>query len=192
MIACMIAGQPEESEKHRTTLIVAPAALCRQWMLELSKHAQKGIFEEIILYRAENKLYTNDIVKSLQRYSVIVTTYHELLHSYPKCEPPLHLTNDAARFEWWKDKLEETKGPLHHIFFHRVVLDEAVSPSPNWKGPCSNSSMYSMLSRIIFLGRHRPLLGCMPVIDGASPEPLCRIGMYPSDVSKAAFQLMRL
>ena len=134
MIACMIAGQPEESDKYQATLIVAPAALCRQWMQELSKHAEEGIFDEIVLYRTNNKPYTNNIVKTLQRFSVIVTTYQELLHSYPKYEPPLHLTNEAARLKWWEEKLEKAKGPLHHIFFHRVVLDEAVSHFTKSKG----------------------------------------------------------
>lgn len=76
-------------------------------------------------YGVGSRLVTNNTVESLQRSNVVITTYSEVLRSYPKKEPPEEYVTDEQREQWWAKYLEEKKGPLHRIFWYRVVLDEA-------------------------------------------------------------------
>lgn len=68
---------------------------------------------------------TNNTVESLQRSNVVLTTYSEVMRSYPKKEPPEEYVTDEQKERWWAEYFEEKKGPLHRIFWYRVVLDEA-------------------------------------------------------------------
>ena len=61
----------------------------------------------------------------MQRADVVLTTYQELVSSYPKCEPPPELKTLEQKKEWWVNLWDQSRGPLHRVFFHRIILDEA-------------------------------------------------------------------
>lgn len=124
MIACMVDRRPPRSAKHRTTLIVVPNALTKQWLEEIGRHTQKA-FERVIMYRPGNRPMTLNDVAELQGCDIVITTYSEVSRSYPRCDPPLTLTSNASKDAWWRDYYEEHRGTLHRVYFYRIVLDEA-------------------------------------------------------------------
>ena len=125
MMANIIDGRPLDTDHCKTTLIVATNPLVSQWMKEFEKHCKEGAIGEIMKYCSGSRLMTNNTVDSLQRSNVVLTTYSEVLRSYPKKEPPEEYVTDEQKEQWWTKYLEEKKGPLHRIFWYRVVLDEA-------------------------------------------------------------------
>ncbi|KAI1615710.1 SNF2 family N-terminal domain-containing protein [Exophiala viscosa] len=125
MIANILDGKPAADSPNRTTLIVAPPTLVNQWMEEFVKHIEPEKLGRILCYHAGSRLQSNDVPADLQRYDVILSTYTEVLRSYPLTEPPKHLSSDKAKNEWWKTWYREKAGPLHKVKFLRIVLDEA-------------------------------------------------------------------
>ena len=125
MIANILDGQPEFNDLVRTTLIVCTPALVPQWMREIDRHTEPNVLSDVLMYAAGSRLQTNDVVKALQKYQIVVTTYGEILRSYPKYLPPAELVTDKQRQDWWVGHFEKHKGPFHRILWQRVVLDEA-------------------------------------------------------------------
>ena len=54
-----------------------------------------------------------------------LTTYDEVLRSYPSQGIPDHIKDKDERTQWWADYFQRNKGLLHRVHFHRFVLDEA-------------------------------------------------------------------
>jgi len=94
-------------------------------MLELDKHVEPGKIARIIRYHSGARIHSNDLVADLKEYDVILTTYNEVLRSYPACEPPKHLVSEEGKNAWWEKFYKENVGALHRIKYLRIVLDEA-------------------------------------------------------------------
>ena len=58
---------------------------------------------------------------------MVLTSYNEVLASYPRYNPPKELGTFDERAEWWQQEYEEKLGALHRIKWYRVILDEAQS-----------------------------------------------------------------
>ncbi|KAK8249972.1 SNF2 family N-terminal domain-containing protein [Phyllosticta capitalensis] len=113
-------------EGPKTTLIVVPSSLVTQWRSEIDKHVRvKDIKMKIMVYRSGSRIDTNDSVNDLAGYDVIITTWNEVMRSFPKGDPPLELQTSQEKHEWWQNFFDENKGLLHKVKFRRVVLDEA-------------------------------------------------------------------
>lgn len=56
---------------------------------------------------------------------VILTTYGEVVRSYPNCQLPEDLKDPVAKEAWWLKEWEEQCDLLHKVRFYRVILDEA-------------------------------------------------------------------
>ena len=56
---------------------------------------------------------------------IILTTYGEIINSFPKFNPPQEFVTFTAKREWFKQHLEQRRGLLHRLNFYRIVLDEA-------------------------------------------------------------------
>ncbi|KAL9624134.1 MAG: hypothetical protein Q9160_001656 [Pyrenula sp. 1 TL-2023] len=123
-IACMVDQRPPKTVKNRTTLIVVPASITKQWLEEIGRHTYKA-FERVLVYRAGNRPMTLDAVKELEGCDIVITTYAEVAKSYPRCTPPAELTTDDVKDRWWRRYYEDHRGTLHRMFFYRIVLDEA-------------------------------------------------------------------
>ena len=122
-IAAILDGKSDMSAR-KTTLIVATPALTTQWIQEIQKHAGKSL-GSVIIYRSGARLISTNTADMLASMDVVITTYSEVLRSWPKNEPPAHIVTDEGRAAWWKKVLAEYRGDLHKVRWHRIVLDEA-------------------------------------------------------------------
>jgi SNF2-related domain len=123
-LANIIDGQAPPNSPNRTTLIVCPSALCSQWLGEIRKHVLPGTFQEAIIYRSGGRVESADPTKTLSNMDIIITSYNEVLRSFPHCDTPMHLVTPEARAQWWSENFNANRGVLHQIFFRRIVLDE--------------------------------------------------------------------
>lgn len=120
----------KDNPKNRATLIVAAPALISQWSSEIRQHVatksdSKYGLGRVAHHRAGHKSDINDLENMLSSSDIVLTTYHEVMKSYPKCLPPPNLVTAAQKEAYWKETWEEERGLLHRIKWLRVVLDEA-------------------------------------------------------------------
>lgn len=95
-------------------------------MDEIKKHTkmeQDGT--EVLIYKSKGMQAFGNPLQTLQRQEIILTTYSEVAMSYPKCKPPVEMTTPEEKLAWWRKEVDEKRGPLHRMMFHRIVLDEA-------------------------------------------------------------------
>ncbi|KAF2143698.1 uncharacterized protein K452DRAFT_325644 [Aplosporella prunicola CBS 121167] len=111
------------TEGPRGTLIVVPSSLVGQWYNECFKHIKR----KVTIHRqvGEYKLEGEAAETQLQTFDIVITTYHEVMYSYPKTETPVELQTSEEKQEWWSKHFEEFKGPLHRVHWNRCILDEA-------------------------------------------------------------------
>ncbi|GAQ09582.1 hypothetical protein ALT_6903 [Aspergillus lentulus] len=117
----------DPNDPVKTTLIVVPPHLVRHWEGQVLKHCEKDAVGEVITYCAQNRLRTLDVIQSLQKYSVIITTYDEVRRSYPRLERKGEVVDEKKIIEMWKELYTKEVGPLHKIKFLRIILDEGHS-----------------------------------------------------------------
>lgn len=125
VLATMIANRPPPGETRKTTLVVATPALVSQWAEEIETHVEENALGIVIRHHSNSRVSGNNAVLLLQQASVILTTYGEVLKSYPKYNPPIEILSYEKKKEWWEAHYKKNRGPLHQISFWRVVLDEA-------------------------------------------------------------------
>ena len=109
---------------------VASPALVKQWYAEIGKHCyidntHKYGLGGILQYRSGTKPIFSNVAQMILDSDIVLTTYHEVLRSFPMAEPPGEITDSVEKEVWLKNNFEENKGLLHSLKFHRVVLDEA-------------------------------------------------------------------
>ncbi|KAI0351250.1 hypothetical protein OH77DRAFT_1430072 [Trametes cingulata] len=113
MIATMVINQPTEEDKHRTTLIVVPAALMSQWRDEVNSKTN-GMFEVHVQHGRE-KIKDPEL---LAEKDVVITTYQTLNLDF---SIPNDLDGSDEEMNW----IREHGGPLSRMRWYRVILDEA-------------------------------------------------------------------
>tara|TARA_R110002003_G_scaffold96_15_gene7530 strand:+ start:4452 stop:6155 length:1704 start_codon:yes stop_codon:yes gene_type:complete len=123
MLANIVNGQPPKGKHPRTTLLVASPALLSQWGKEIEQHTACGL--KILRYGAGTRIDSNHTFEILEHHDIILTTYGEVMKSYPKNEPPIDCQTAEQKMVWWKSVYETQRGVLHRMMFLRVVLDEA-------------------------------------------------------------------
>jgi SNF2-related domain len=123
-LANIVDGQGPPNSPNRTTLIVCPGGLCSQWLNEIKRHVLPTTFQDVVVYRAGGRIESSNPTKTLSNMDIIITSYNEVLRSYPHCETPMHLVTPEAKTEWWSEYFKANCGVLHQIFFRRIVLDE--------------------------------------------------------------------
>ena len=109
---------------------------------EIIRHCHKDYAGNVLLYRSGCKLNSHNLEKSLQEFDIMyvstitggdrliwpysrITTYNEVMRSYPAIDPPSDLKSLNEKTDWWKCNFEQNRGVLHRIYFRRIVLDEA-------------------------------------------------------------------
>lgn len=125
MIATMVTNPPAPGEKARSTLIVCSNSLLLQWKRELANHAQDGIFNTIIIHHGHSQIEGEGLEAVLSEADVVLTTYGQVVKSFPLQQPPEHLETAEERRVWWEKHWGDQKGLLHKTHFYRVVLDES-------------------------------------------------------------------
>lgn len=123
MLANIVNGRPTPGRGPRSTLIVASPNLLTQWASEIEAHTDCNL--SVLRYCSGNRIDANNKEAILQQSDIILTTYHEIMKSYPKNEPPVECMTAEQKIAWWKAQFEERRGILHRMQFFRVVLDEA-------------------------------------------------------------------
>ena len=154
MLASMTNGQRPEnarSRKPKTTLIVASPAILTQWQNEIEQHSNFGWLR----YGAGTRIYSSNNLKVLLENDIVLTTYNEVMRSYPKNDPPANCTTAEQKEKWWEDTYEERRGVLHRIKFLRIVLDEAQAIK-------NHKSRTSLACRAL-MAKHRWALSGTPI-----------------------------
>ena len=123
----MVNGRPTKNDKGpKTTLLVASPALLTQWKSEIELHTDASkVRIKIMRYGAGTRLDSTNANEILAGHDIILTTYTEIMKSYPKNEPPIQCQTDQQKIDWWEEVFRTQRGPLHRMMFLRVVLDEA-------------------------------------------------------------------
>lgn len=132
MLANIINGRPlSRGRNMKTTLIVCSPALVSQWDQEIRTHCQSRIENKkhglgtVLVYRSGSRLHSSDDKSIFENADIVLTTWSEVLRSYPKAEFPDTVTTAKAKDEFWSMLWENYRGPLHRMKWLRIVLDEA-------------------------------------------------------------------
>ncbi|KAF2199121.1 hypothetical protein GQ43DRAFT_347720, partial [Delitschia confertaspora ATCC 74209] len=125
MLANIINGRAPKGSPVKTTLLVASPNLLTQWAREIQAHTDEKLKLSVLRYGYGTRIESNRGHDILASHDIILTTYNEVMRSYPKNEPPAELQTAEEKQAWWKEKFEENRGVLHRMMFYRIVLDEA-------------------------------------------------------------------
>ena len=127
-IATMIANPPAPTEEQRCTLIICSPAIISQWDDEINKHTRSGVLGSIIRHHGHTRISSKgasgrDAIAMMETAGVVLSTYSEVIKSYPKCAIPERLTRPVEKMAWWKEEWERKRNLLHRVQFYRVILD---------------------------------------------------------------------
>ncbi|KAF1839467.1 hypothetical protein BDW02DRAFT_635750 [Decorospora gaudefroyi] len=124
MLANIVNGQPPKgANRPRTTLLIASPALLTQWKNEIDQHTQGQM--KIMRYGAGTRVDSTNAQEIVGAHDIVLTTYNEIMKSYPKNEPPIQCQTAEQKLAWWREMYEKHRGVLHRMMFLRIVLDEA-------------------------------------------------------------------
>ncbi|CAO2654805.1 Nn.00g115380.m01.CDS01 [Neocucurbitaria sp. VM-36] len=124
MLANIVNGRPAKGDQGpKTTLLVASPSLLTQWKNEIEQHTDCKF--KIMRYGAGTRVDSNHAFNILAAHDIVLTTYTEIMKSYPKNEPPIECQTAEQKIDWWKETYDQQRGILHRGMFLRVVLDEA-------------------------------------------------------------------
>ncbi|KZM25989.1 uncharacterized protein EKO05_0009128 [Ascochyta rabiei] len=107
----------------RTTLLVASPNLLYQWGAEIAQHTNCNL--KVMRYGSGHRLDSTHAISILETHDIILTTYGEVMKSYPKNNPPIECQTAEEKIAWWKETYINHRGVLHQMKFKRIVLDEA-------------------------------------------------------------------
>lgn len=109
-------------------------------------------------YGTGNRLSSNCDEQILLKFDIVLTTWHEILRSYPKNEPPDEIQTAEEKIAWWKNEYETRRGILHKVAFYRIILDEAQAIK-------NHKSRTSIACRAL-MAKHRWALSGTPILNG--------------------------
>ncbi|ORX98845.1 hypothetical protein K493DRAFT_257864 [Basidiobolus meristosporus CBS 931.73] len=110
-ISLLLTNKPPTSET-KSTLIVGPLALIKQWEKEIQTKVEKQAFS---VYVHHGPSRTKDPLK-LKQYDIVITTYNVVASEY---------TKESKKKDDDVPKAKSKLGPLYQMKWYRVVLDEA-------------------------------------------------------------------
>lgn len=161
--------------KELRTLVVVPASLMLQWKSEIENKIKPSRKVTVYLYHGGSKNVSHT---ELESYDFVITTYDTLTYSASGAFVP----GEDPRTVVFNRKLA---GPLFHVFWKRIILDEAHmvrhSRTNRWRAikelrglhrwavtatPLHNS-IDDIQNLLFFVGLPR-----LPVVPGISPAEL--------------------
>jgi SNF2 family DNA or RNA helicase len=113
MLANIVNGRPSQSSNDKTTLLVASQALITQWAREIDLHTNCGFV--VMKYTSGNRIDSNRAADILKSHDIILTTYTEIMKSYPKNDPPITCQSEKEKLKWWEETYDAERGPLHRM-----------------------------------------------------------------------------
>ncbi|KAI9594577.1 SNF2 family N-terminal domain-containing protein [Syncephalis fuscata] len=115
-IALML-GNTSPDTKQKSTLIIAPLAVIRQWEAECQSKTTRG---RLTVYVHHGSKRITDPAR-LRLFDIVVTTYNTAAAEFPR-----YLNGKSTEADIADALAEDTKvGPLFRTLWYRVVLDEA-------------------------------------------------------------------
>ena len=159
-IATVHCHRPAKTERNRCTLIVCPSIqLVNQWESELIKHAPSA-FNRILRHCSGSRMSGVGTENVLREADIVLTTYSEVVKSYPKIPLPDDINSEKDLIRWWNHRDDLARDVLHSVQWYRVVLDEA-SALKNYK------SGTSIACRAL-MGKYRWALTGTPIMNSKS------------------------
>ncbi|KAF2182496.1 hypothetical protein K469DRAFT_585945 [Zopfia rhizophila CBS 207.26] len=122
----LILARPSEDPARKTTLIVAPVALMRQWEKEIERHVHPSHRLKVFVYHGSSG--RNADFNRLRQYDVVLTTFGTLANEMKTKENRTEVTKELTAAEYppivrrSKDKLALIGS---ECVWYRVILDEA-------------------------------------------------------------------
>ncbi|KAL1648179.1 hypothetical protein SLS61_007051 [Didymella pomorum] len=117
----LICARPSDDPRRRTTLIVAPVALMRQWEKEIERHIHPRYRLKVYIYHGNGK---NADFAKLRQYDVVLTTYGILTSEYKQKETRKEsMRHEEEQRTGVRRKAKEKLALLGGEY--RVILDEA-------------------------------------------------------------------
>ena len=156
-VALCIANPPTRQEKYKTTLVVCTPALLKQWEREIQKHATEETFGRVMLYCAGSRPKGKGAINDIYNATVVLTTYNEVMRSYPKAEIPVEIDSSEKLKEWWTKIWEEDREMLHKARFYRVILDESQA--------IKNHLSHTSVACRALMAKHRWALSGTPIMN---------------------------
>ncbi|KAL1922392.1 uncharacterized protein VTP21DRAFT_9931 [Calcarisporiella thermophila] len=126
----LVLSKHAENESRRTTLVIGPLSLMKQWQNEFVTKVKRGTIKVYVHHGANRH---KDPAK-LAQYDVVITTYQVVCSECPevaeKKKPSKDREVQASELETGDTAGGELAsadglGPLFKVKWHRVVLDEA-------------------------------------------------------------------
>lgn len=121
----LIVANPSTNPARKTTLIVAPVALMRQWEKEIERHIKPAHRLRVYTYHRGGKKVD---FSTLREYDVVLTTFNTLAHEQKRIDTRKESeANDRERREpTYRRTAREKLGLLGpECYWYRVILDEA-------------------------------------------------------------------
>ncbi|KAH0054026.1 Calcium/proton exchanger, partial [Aureobasidium melanogenum] len=167
-LANIVNGRPLKSfpphlrPQSHTTLIIVPSSLLGQWKSEIRRHTTHeiqrrnwGIGIIQVFKDSESEMHSP---QDFETADIVLTTYYDVRRSWPECDIPEGLAQEE-REAWWRENIENKRGPLHKFRFLRIVLDEGhqiANPETQTAQACFN-----------LVGDHKWVLTGTPMINGS-------------------------
>ncbi|KAL8720932.1 MAG: hypothetical protein Q9225_002288 [Loekoesia sp. 1 TL-2023] len=157
MIVTMVTNPPPSSDRVKATLIVCSPALILQWKRELGVHATEGVFKRVLIHHASSRLEGEGAEHILEETDVVLTTYGQVVKSFPLEDPPEYLETAEERRNWLEKHWGDKRGLLHRAHFHRVILDEAQA--------IKNHKAHTSLACQALMARYRWAISGTPIMN---------------------------
>lgn len=113
VLANVVNGLGNNDQECKTTLLVASPALLTQWSREIGLHTESKLI--VMRYNSGSRISDSNDIDVFKQFHFVLTTYHEVLRSYPKYDPPKECQTDEEKAAWWEDVYEKRRGALHRI-----------------------------------------------------------------------------
>jgi SNF2 family DNA or RNA helicase len=121
----LICARPSQDPLCRTTLIIAPVALMRQWEKEIGHHIQDRYKHRVYLYHGNGKKAD---FHTLRQYDVVLTTFGTLTSEFKQKESQ----RESMLYEREQNDPHFRRKPRDKLallgrecMWYRVIIDEA-------------------------------------------------------------------
>ncbi|KAJ4292508.1 hypothetical protein N0V90_009170 [Kalmusia sp. IMI 367209] len=121
----LVLANPSRNQARKTTLIVAPVALMRQWEKEIERHVRPTHRLSVYTYHRNGKKAD---FSTLRKYDVVLTTFGTLAHELKRIETRKESeANDRERRDPHFRRSAKDRLALlgEDCLWYRVILDEA-------------------------------------------------------------------
>ncbi|ANB13340.1 translocase ULS1 [Sugiyamaella lignohabitans] len=115
MYRSLIVSRKSNNPQVKTTLIVAPLSLLRQWERELTVRVRPEHRMKIYIHHSSSTSKLHKTAKEFKEYDVVLTTYNMIGREYKK-----HFNVDTNG-----EPVSRVSSPFFEVEWYRIVCDEA-------------------------------------------------------------------